>query len=298
MLMRLRRVFMRLGGLPQSTLIVLLVGIIVLVSVSIIFTPLIPCAYTVLVGEREIQSTVDDLIADTTDPGVKIRRIMDWEVSNMINMYTAESNFISGLPVIWHRNSENPSWVFFYKRGNCGEYATLFVKMAEIAGLEARKVYNYAEDHVWAEVGIGEEWMSVDSSVNMYINPENFENERGIQMSYVYTIEGGELVDITSRYTETGTLVIRATEDNVPVPGAEVTIKSKSLMGHSNRYPGARSIVPSGLTSFTTGTDGSFTLDLGNNDYDIVVEYGGETINNPVTIEGGVETILQCDFSR
>ncbi len=258
---------------------------IVLVIIVLVFTHLIPLSYTVLVKDAEIRETVNKLVCDISDPELKVREIMNWEKINITNMYRKSPIFL-GLPSIWFRDMENPSWIFFYKRGCCAEYATLFVKMVEFADTEGRCVYNPAEDHRWAEVTIGGSWVQVDPSENKFINPASYENVRGIQMSYVYVIENVKVVDVTGQYTDTGRLIVRVMDDNELVAGVEVTVKSRFLMEkYPNIYDYARRIVPKDKQIFSTDKNGECIFNLGGNNYTIVAEFGGHKVENNITLE-------------
>ena len=48
------------------------------------------------------------------------------------------------------------------RRGRCGEYSILIMRILEQLGYESRYVADW-EDHVWAEVRIGNRWVHVDS---------------------------------------------------------------------------------------------------------------------------------------
>lgn len=256
---------------------ILMATICTLVLVILLFTSIIPQSYTVLVGDSEIGNTVNELVRGLSSPEQKVKEIMRWEGLNITNMYT-KSNLVLGLPIIWERDTDNPSWIFFYKRGSCGEYATLFVKMAELAGINSRKVFNPAEDHSWAEVYLNGSWVQVDPSNNEFINPADYEKERGFGMSYVYTIENGEVVELTSQYTGTAVLTVRVVKDNEPVQGVEITVKSRCLMEkYPSLYQKALPVVPRETKIFSTNENGVCIFNLGGNDYTIVAEnYGVE----------------------
>lgn len=272
------------------------VFLIVLVIIVLVFTSLIPLSYTVLVGDRETHETVDGLVSDISDPELKVREIMKWEKTNIINMYKKNRVFL-GLPSIWHRNMENPSWIFFYKRGCCAEYATLFVKMAELAGIEGRCVYNPSEDHRWAEVNISDSPVPVDPSGNRFIDPASYENERGIQMSYVYVLENGKVVDVTSQYTEIGRLIVRVVDDNEPVSGAEITVKSRFLMEkYPNMYDYALRIVPRDKQIFSTDENGECIFNLGGNPYMIIAELEGHEVENNIILEENENNLVIMSF--
>lgn len=268
------------------------VFLIVLVIIVLVFTPLIPLSYTVLVGDREIHETVDGLVSEISDPELKVREIMNWEINNMVGMYGDEPDFggfyfISEFPFTWIRDQNNPSWIFFYTRGMCQEFAVLFVKMAEFAEIVSRLVYNPAEDHEWVEVLIDDNWIHVDPSNNYYNQQGVYENGWGKQLSYVYTIDSeGEIIDITSRYTGTGRLIVRVVTDNEPVAGAEITVKSRFLMEkYPHMYNSARAIVPRKRQNFLTDENGEHVFNLGCNNYTIIAEFEGYEVEKNIALE-------------
>lgn len=267
-----------------------------MVILLVFFTPLIPATYVIFVGDAEIRSTVEEMVANISDSELRVRRIMDWEINNLTNMYGKESNFILDIPMIWER-VDDPSWIFFYKRGNCGEYATLFVKMAEFAGVQSRCVYNPAEDHRWAQVFIDNTWVPIDPSANTFINPENYENERDIPMSYVYVVENDKVVDITSQYTATGRLIVRVLDDNQPRVGAKITVESRLLMERLNNYDSPRSIVPEDKQMFITNENGEYVFNLGGNNYTVTAEFGAYKVENNITVEENRDNPLTIYFS-
>ncbi len=133
------------------------------------------------------------------------------------------------------RNSSNSQVAYNTKHGNCEEYAKLFVKMTNLAGLNSRTVYNSSEDHVWAEVKIDGEWIHFDPSSNYYASPNIYElptdlNGWNKKISFIYTIdELGNLLRLTDKYTGVGELVLNIKFNDVPIEGANVLIKSLYL---------------------------------------------------------------------
>lgn len=245
-----------------------------------LFVLLAPWSYSIFVGEDEIRNTVEEIVAGESDPELKVIWILNWEKQNMTDMQN-KSKFIFDFPFIWIRNSNDPSWIFFYKRGRCEEYTVLFIKMAEFADIQSRHVHNPAEDHAWAEVWIDNSWKHVDPSNNLFDDPGVYENGWGKQLSYVYTIDNeGKIHDITSRYTGTGRLIIHVVNDNGPVVGAEVIVKSKFLMENDPDYDKPRKIVPSFRRIFLTDENGECIFNLGGNNYTIAAELGGYRAEN------------------
>lgn len=260
----------------------------------LLFTPFVPWSYTVFVRDAEICSTVNELVSGLPDLE-KVKKIMEWEKSNITGMYK-KPNLILGIPSVWYRD-KNPSWIFFYKHGNCEEFAILFVKMTKLAGMQSRRICNPAEDHNWAEVFIDNSWISIDPSNNRFINPKNYENERGIQMSYIYALENSQVIDITHRYTNVGKLILQVFCENRPVIGAKVAIKSRALMEKDPYYKSPREIVEKDEQIFLTDTNGIFVIELGGNDYSVTVEFDNYKVEKCITINENKNNFLVLYFS-
>jgi hypothetical protein len=96
------------------------------------------------------------------------------------------------------------------RRGRCGEYSILIMRMLEQLGYESRYVADWA-DHVWAEVKLGDDWVHVDSCEAAIDEPLIY-SSWGKKQTHIYSfqphrpIEGGGgrctvVEDVTSRYT-------------------------------------------------------------------------------------------------
>lgn len=259
--------------------------ILLVIITSLIFFPVLPHLYTIRVGNREIHDTVNSFESEFQTPKKKLNKIMKWEKKNLDSLYK-EIPITFGPPVIWHR-SKDPSWIFFYKIANCEEQAILFTEMAEaLENVErARVVNNPAEDHNWAEVLIENSWRQVDPTRVDFINPSNYEEERNVQVSFVYVFENGKITNVTKQYSDVGILVVKVTENGSPVENSEVIVKSKFLMNNSDGYDKPRSIVLNEKKTFLTDNGGICRFMLGGNEYKIVVKKNGEENEEYVTLK-------------
>jgi len=269
----------------------------------------LPLLYVYYMGGREIHDISLKIAADESEPELIVKGIMGWENRNIRTIYQLPHFSFAGMklyimpdhPYIYPRILD-PRWIMFFKRGACGEDATLFVEMARVAGIRARTVYNPGEDHAWVEVLIDNSWVHVDPSWGYFDDPGVYERENeggwGKQLSYVYAIdENGEEQDVTNRYTETGRLTVRVERDGKPVRGAKVLVKSRFLM-----EKGATGYSTSRLAaSSETDENGICSFNLGGNNYDIAAESGAiigyRTELENVLLEEGSETDITLSFS-
>jgi hypothetical protein len=264
-------------SLMKRVYLSVLLSIIVFSLLFFVLILILPYSYTMLVQDAEIRGTVNKMTAGLPDQELKVREIIDWEKKNIIGMYGDEPDFggfyfISEFPFIWIRNSDDPSWIFFYERGMCKEYAVLFEKMAGFAGVQSRQIYNPAEDHEWVEVWIDNSWKHVDPSENIFDNPGVYENVWGKQLSYVYTFDNeGNEVDVTNRYTRTGKLIVHVEKDGLLIENVKIVVKSRFLM---ENYPWKYNS-PRVAKENNTDQSGTCMFNLGGNNYTIEAELDG-----------------------
>ena len=117
-----------------------------------------------LEANPDIQSEHPDITAAALeislgqrDPVAKVRKILEWLDGNIAKVYSPEFS--------------NALDTFRNRRGDCGEFAALFVALARAMGIPARPIYGmaYLESggngrfgyHAWAEVWLGR-WVTVD----------------------------------------------------------------------------------------------------------------------------------------
>jgi len=150
--------------------------------------------------------------------------------------------------------------------------------MVRSIGIQARVVYNPAEDHVWCEVLINGSWFHFDPGLSRdkrFNNPGFYEcpepNGWGKELSYVYFIDAdGKQNDITKTYTDIGRLIVQVEKDGQPVKNARVTIESRFLMLNQ---PSSYS-QPIFYIENRTNDKGICTFNLGGNNYTVSAELG------------------------
>jgi hypothetical protein len=85
------------------------------------------------------------------------------------------------------------------RRGRCGEYSVLVMRMLLLLGYQARWTVDWA-DHVWAEVRIGGRWVHVDPCEAAVDEPLIYQGW-GKKQTYVVAYSFTEAEDVTSKYT-------------------------------------------------------------------------------------------------
>lgn len=255
------------------------IAFVAFLSLVILGSFFAPHFFIQTLGNAEIHEVASRIANDNADWESKVNETMEQvnqSIKTSIYLKTQFSPFpgsnlhiTPNYPYVYDRVL-NPSWIMFFKSGACGEHGILFVEIARHAGVRARLVLNPGEDHAWAEVFIDNSWIPVDPTQNKFINPENYENERGKQMSYVYATEGDEVTDVTSKYTSTGRLVVRVEQNGGLVKGADVIVKSRLLVDSGENGYGA----PQLAISSKTDENGTCVLELGGNNYQIIAEDG------------------------
>lgn len=260
--------------------------VIFLVIVGLVFFPVLPYSYTQIVGDEEIHETVNDFNSDSKTSEGKLNKIMRWENDHLSDLYN-ELPITWNIPIIWYR-SENPSWIFYYKIANCEEQAILFTEMAEtLESVEkARVVHNPAEDHKWAEVLIKNSWRQVDPTRVEFLEPSNYEEERDVQVSFVFVYENGRIKNVTEQYSDIGNLIVEVTKNGSPLKNTKIFVKSKYLMNNSDSddYKKPRNIILYESKTFLTDENGKFQFTLGGNEYEIVAKKNGKRVTKSVTI--------------
>jgi hypothetical protein len=234
--------------------------------------------YSTFFGQRDIVNTTREIASNATDVTVVLNRIANWLNANIT--YDAQAVYFYPTPpfLLFRKVPPDPAWTMTVRRGACEEEAVLFSEMARLAGIEARTVYNPAEDHVWCEVLVNGSWTPFDPGLpederlnnpGFYERPEP--NGWGKELSYVYFIgPDGKENDITKIYTGTGRLIVKVEKDGQPVQDVRVMVESTFLM---EKYPSSYS-QPQFCSENHTDNSGSCTFDVGGNNYTVVAEFG------------------------
>lgn len=257
-------------SLLNRTILFLCILIIILPIISFIWYIFGNFVYD---GDKEINNIVENIISNDDDNLTKAIKIAQWEHDNILNTYPDETfllqPFFNKPPYIKlltqvYRNSKNPSWIIYTKYGACGEYANLFIRMANFSSLETRLVTFPGEDHAIVEVQINNSfWIPIDGTLKKenISNPDPYFYEKhwwrgNVSRVFYYDANGNEC-DITNKYTETGYLIVKIIGDNSSPNDYNIDIIS-TLKGEStiNGHPDKN------LT---------FKYELGDNEYEIVV---------------------------
>ena len=138
-------------------------------------------------------------------------------------------------------NRDLPRLAFITRAGRCEERSILFREMASAAGLKVRSVIGPDIDHTWAEVKIGDEWITVDPSNVVHNRIWKDNNYTGYNLSRKYFVKrfsygekinliyaeylNGTKVPVTDRYIN-DTRMVNITvidESGKPVKGAEIS---------------------------------------------------------------------------
>lgn len=86
------------------------------------------------------------------------------------------------------------------RRGRCAEFSVLYVAACLANGIEARYVRSYPpDDHIWAEVNIGSEWLMVET-VDGYVSDPLKRFNQGFNVTYVVSFEPYRMENVTHRY--------------------------------------------------------------------------------------------------
>jgi hypothetical protein len=242
---------------------------LLLISASILF-PLIFWGYAEMQGYVGIQKTVSDIKANSTDQESLVRNLLKWENENLNFSFAPLTGDINIDRILRLFYDSRPNLIFYNKRGACGEFSTLFIEMAKVAGIDARVAGTPGEDHQWNEVFINGKWVHVDPTLNP---PDNFDNphiyEKGWRwnLSKVYANYNGEQIDVTDKYAgKIGILNVTVNENNMPVENVEVVVESQFRM---ERDPGFYK-TPLQTTYCTTTSNGRCSFYLGENNYTIL----------------------------
>ena len=143
-------------------------------------------------------------------------------------------------------NRDLPRLAFITRAGRCEEHSILFREMASAAGLEVRSIIGLDIDHLWAEVKIGNEWITVDPANVVHNRIWKDNNYTGYNLSRKYFVKrfshgekinliyaeypNGTKVPVTDRYiNDTRRVNIMVIDENgKPVRGAEVSFHTSS----------------------------------------------------------------------
>ena len=287
--------------------------LLVISSAFIITTPYIPLIYLSITYnpnqmEIELKDEVERIVETIDGDTNKTLALLKWfdrseiEPENFANCYhrygqsdciiltnLANNYFIySKYPYFCARQNEDFEdwvlWIFHSRCGKCGEYGELFSAMANLSDLVVRKVQTEGEDHVWNEVLIDNEWITVDATaVNYFEGNTGFnldksfmetkvgndykridELEDRANVSYVYATYPDKpdfKEDITKNYTHIINITVFTIDsDDNPIDNVSVSIISHNRLDY--RKDGRNT----GLKNITNIT-GQYTFSIGGGHY-------------------------------
>ncbi len=90
-----------------------------------------------------------------------------------------------------------------WRKGRCGEWANCFCLLCIAMGYETRYVLDLT-DHVWVEVFVVslDRWVHLDPCENAFDTPHMYEEGWGKKLSYIFSFNARECLDVTRRYSQ------------------------------------------------------------------------------------------------
>ena len=232
---------------------------------------LVPAYLMPIINEAkksELKELVEKIVNTASNDADKARKICEWVYAHIVNVYREYKldNYVVLLakpPFIClrMRGEDYPLWPLASRCGACMEYSLLYRELAAAANLTVRSVHNPGEDHSWDEVLVDGQWIIVDPSRGRFnVSPSEFEEGRRLNVSYVYAkYPNGTMVNVTERYTGTGTLEILVVQDNGKrVEGAIIEVYSLNWLSNGVLIRGLKCL---------TGPGGLCTIRLGGGSY-------------------------------
>ena len=100
------------------------------------------------------------------------------------------------------------------RRGRCGEYSVLLMRMLDLLGYQARWTVDWA-DHVWCEVKVEDQWIHMDPCEASVNEPLIYE-EWGKNQTYILSYSDTDVEDVTAKYTtKFNETLLRRQDDDV-----------------------------------------------------------------------------------
>ena len=257
----------------------ILFGIAVgLILLAIIFS--MPYIFDVFYGEKIVNETLNNVINNNlTDPDKIALSIMEWESKYFYSPYSLW-NLNSTLQRFgiyevngtyrWFVRDAPVSWIIFSKLANCGEYAKVFVYLMNKKGINARLVHAPGEDHAWAEYFSNGFKIVVDPSTNRVISNKKI-FAKGKNWSYIESVDIfniSDKKDVSDEYIDRGILIVHVLDNQNPVSGINVVVKSPYLMKtNSERYKKPKIVLVK-----NTNKTGEASFQLGEKEYIIEIK--------------------------
>jgi len=215
--------------------VVILIYFIYLVS-PFIFQKIIKSQYSTL--ENRLHKISEFVTENNSSENETVKNTYDWTIDNIYGKFIDKCFWGNGNPCITDRfpficirilGHEYPLTVIKTKCGACEENSLIFFQILNVSNITVRSVHNHGEDHNWDEVLFNNSWVIIDPSMRWYDpKPEYYETKRNLNVSYVYAIDqNGKTIDLTDKYTKTGSLKVNVIEDKK---------SNYSVLVYSNNY--------------------------------------------------------------
>jgi len=257
----------------KPTLFGIAIGFILL---AIIFS--IPF-FDVFYGEKIVNETLNNVVNNLTDSDKIALSVMEWESKYFCNPYSLWNPNSTlqryGIYEVnetyrWFVRDAPVSWIIFSKLANCGEYAKVFVYLMNKKGINARLVHAPGEDHAWAEYFSNGFKIVVDPSTNRIISNKKI-FAKGKNWSYIESVDIfniSDKKDVSDEYIDRGILIVHVLDNQNPVSGINVVVKSPYLMKtNPKRYKKPKIVLVK-----NTNKTGEAAFKLGEKEYIIEIK--------------------------
>lgn len=237
------RVWEIIKDFSNSVLLGLLLTPVFLAMIfSIIYSPAFYFDWTQ--GDRYERKVLDNISIENKTAHEAANNILFWEQKNLKPMYMRYDgdSYLNTLGLY----NINGSWTYFHrgvvaphnyilKQGlaNCGEFSTVFVRLMEEAGHEARVLSAPVDDHQYALYQHQNESFVVNPSSGKVVDGDKFADRKNFSKILAGGLSG-KPKDVTSRYLDEHniTLKIEAPRDD------ENFVISVSSLTAIRKYPG------------------------------------------------------------
>jgi len=173
----------------------------------------------------EIKETVLMEVNNLSTSREKTQKLAIWFNESNIKYVPISDAFFNFFRYPWCLNT--PEMTFFTRKGRCGEWSSLFMKMLNYTNITNRAV-RFVEDHDIVEVLVDGNWVPVEPSGGIS-SFDNYKTSKNISKAFVIYDDNKQL-DVTINYAETGFLSVRTTERKIISSNSKVCVFSKNLM--------------------------------------------------------------------
>lgn len=157
-----------------------------------------------------------NMIKNLNSDGTKtaLRNMFD-RTYNFTELYQWEHTKVKFVNNETFERSSDPLRILQTGKGKCGEFSVLYAALCLAHGYQSRLVLaidvNYRvlwfPQHEWAEVRIGDQWIHVDPSDQVWNEPSHYKTwpwAKGVGSNVrIYAFEDGKITDVTQYYKVT-----------------------------------------------------------------------------------------------